>query len=196
MNLHVHSAHRQRKSLGCEHKKRVEKRAPIRPLSALLKLTVLHFTEQSQSFGTTWGWINNDTFLLLNVLNVAQWWNGSIWNVFSLWCVTNARVQHSSDLRASFNSVFLLLLLTAGSHKAFARLWPWGPSNRWHHAPCTSQKPRDRCVIRTERTARPSPTLRVRRQSTNTFALHSLSFLCVGLDSADTNRNRRSKSAK
>ncbi len=26
MNLHVHSAHRQRKSLGCEHKKRVEKR--------------------------------------------------------------------------------------------------------------------------------------------------------------------------
>ncbi len=36
MNLHVHSAHRQRKSLGCEHKKRVEKRwritrADIRP---------------------------------------------------------------------------------------------------------------------------------------------------------------------
>ncbi len=26
MNLHVHSAHRQRKLLGCEHKKRVEKR--------------------------------------------------------------------------------------------------------------------------------------------------------------------------
>ncbi len=26
MNLHVHSAHRQRKALGCEHKKRVEKR--------------------------------------------------------------------------------------------------------------------------------------------------------------------------
>ncbi len=36
MNLHVHSAPRQRKSLGCEHKKRVEKRwrithADIRP---------------------------------------------------------------------------------------------------------------------------------------------------------------------
>ncbi len=36
MNLHVHSAHRQQKSLGCEHKKRVEKRwritrADIRP---------------------------------------------------------------------------------------------------------------------------------------------------------------------
>ncbi len=36
MNLHVHSAHRQRKSLGCEHKKHVEKRwritrANIRP---------------------------------------------------------------------------------------------------------------------------------------------------------------------
>ncbi len=36
MNLHVHSAHRQRKSLGCEHNKRVEKRwritcADIRP---------------------------------------------------------------------------------------------------------------------------------------------------------------------
>ncbi len=36
MDLHVHSAHRQRKSLGCEHKKRVEKRwritrADIRP---------------------------------------------------------------------------------------------------------------------------------------------------------------------
>lgn len=36
MNLHVHSAHRQRKSLGCEHKKRVGKRwritrADIRP---------------------------------------------------------------------------------------------------------------------------------------------------------------------
>ncbi len=36
MNLHVHLAHRQRKSLGCEHNKRVEKRwritcADIRP---------------------------------------------------------------------------------------------------------------------------------------------------------------------
>ncbi len=36
MDLHVHSAHRQRKSLGCEHKKRFEKRwritrADIRP---------------------------------------------------------------------------------------------------------------------------------------------------------------------
>ncbi len=36
MNLHVHSAHRQRKSLECEHNKRVEKRwritcADIRP---------------------------------------------------------------------------------------------------------------------------------------------------------------------
>ncbi len=36
MNLHVHSAHRQLKSLGCEHKKHVEKRwritrADIRP---------------------------------------------------------------------------------------------------------------------------------------------------------------------
>ncbi len=36
MNFHVHSAHRQQKSLGCEHKKRVEKRwritlADIRP---------------------------------------------------------------------------------------------------------------------------------------------------------------------
>ncbi len=36
MNLYVHSAHRQQKSLGCEHKKRVEKRwrimrADIRP---------------------------------------------------------------------------------------------------------------------------------------------------------------------
>ncbi len=36
MNLHVHSAHRQRKLLGSEHKKRVEKRwritrADIRP---------------------------------------------------------------------------------------------------------------------------------------------------------------------
>ncbi len=35
-NLHVHSAHRQRKSLGCEHKKGIEKRwritcADIRP---------------------------------------------------------------------------------------------------------------------------------------------------------------------
>ncbi len=31
MNLHVHSAHRQRESLGCEHKKRVEKRWRITP---------------------------------------------------------------------------------------------------------------------------------------------------------------------
>ncbi len=32
MNLHVHSAHRQRKSLGCEHKKRWRiTRADIRP---------------------------------------------------------------------------------------------------------------------------------------------------------------------
>ncbi len=30
MNLHVHSAHRQRKSLGCEHKKRIEKRWRIK----------------------------------------------------------------------------------------------------------------------------------------------------------------------
>ncbi len=36
MNLHIRSAHRQQKSLGCEHKKRIEKRwrithADIRP---------------------------------------------------------------------------------------------------------------------------------------------------------------------
>ncbi len=58
MNLHVHSAHRQRKSLGCEHKKRVEKRwritcADIRPgvYGPLVYPTTSKYFHQSSYYG-------------------------------------------------------------------------------------------------------------------------------------------------
>ncbi len=56
MNLHVHSAHPQRKSLACEHNKRVEKRwritrADIRP-GVYGPLGLKHYAKQNIIFKT------------------------------------------------------------------------------------------------------------------------------------------------